>query len=84
MRFANAISRPETSRTWQIDPGALPSSGRNIVWIESMTSTDGFSCSAAARILSASVSANRCSFSPRTPSRSARIFVCRSDSSPET
>ena len=53
--------------------------------MESITSATGLQrLRAAVSTLSASVSANRWTDSERTPSRSARIFVCRSDSSPET
>jgi len=82
--LAKAISRPALSRTWLTLPGALPSSGRNIVWMESMTSVPGLSFSVAESTFSRSVSANRCSSSPVTPRRSARMRVCTSDSSPET
>ena len=59
LRLANAISRPATSRTWVMLPGALPSSGRYMVWMESTTSAVGLSASAAASTRSASVSAKR-------------------------
>ncbi len=52
--------------------------------MESITSATGRNDSVAVSTLSASVSANRWTDSERTPSRSARILVCRSDSSPET
>ena len=82
--FAKAISRPATSRTCDTLPGALPSSGRNSVWIESMASAQGFSlvASSSTRVASVSARTSRCSES--TPSRSARSLVCRRDSSPET
>jgi hypothetical protein len=75
VRFAYAISRPATSRTWVMLPGALPSSGRYMVWMESTTSACGFSPSAAPSTRSASVSAKRWMASPSTRRRSARIFV---------
>ncbi len=82
--FAYPMRRAATSRICVTVPGAEASSGRYWVWIESTASTSGASDSAASSTRVASVSASTCRFGAVTPSRSARSFTWRADSSPET
>ena len=82
--FAYAMSRAVTSRICVTVPGALWSSGRYCVWIESIAIAAGRERLAAWSTRSASVSARRRRFGAPAPSRSARSFTWRADSSPET
>ncbi len=82
--LAKAMNRPATSRIWVTVPGALGSSGRYWVWMESMATTAGWSASATRRIFWASVSASTWRFGAPSRSRSARSFTWRADSSPDT
>jgi hypothetical protein len=82
--LAKAMSRAVASRICVTVPGALVSSGRYCVWMESMTTAAGLSASAAWSTRVASVSASTWRFGASAPSRSARSFTWRADSSPET
>ncbi len=82
--FAYAIKRAVTSRICVTVPGALWSSGRYCVWIESIARAPGASASAAWSTRSASVSARMWTLRAEAPRRSARSFTWRADSSPET
>jgi len=90
--FASSRRRAAHSLTCEIDPAADSMSGRVMVWIESMITSIGLVSSMCFRICARLVSVTSskragrlrrpsCSFSA---SRSARILICRSDSSPET
>ena len=83
--FATFISKLPQARTWDTLPGADSKSPQYMVWMESMIRNAGFSSSTASSTFPMSVSASRYRFerSPRQ-TRSARILICSSDSSPET
>ena len=82
--LASVISRAPHSRTWATLPGADSRSGRNTVWIESITSARGLIVSSSACTAARSFSAHSSRPSPAMPSRSARIFTWAADSSADT
>ena len=82
--LARVISRAPHSRTCATLPAADSRSGRNTVWIESMTSARGFTSSRCASTTDRSFSGQSKSPSVAMPSRSARIFTCTADSSAVT
>ncbi len=81
--FAICIKTPVDSRTWETLPGADVTLSLYIVWIESITTTSGFSRSMTACTTSRSVSQSSFRESVKEPMRPARSLICCRDSSPE-
>ena len=82
--LAKVSSLAVHSRTWPTLPAALSSSWLYMVWMESMTRSRGFTCLAWTRMVSSSVAVMICRASVACPSRSARMAVWASLSSPDT
>ena len=82
--LASRKSSTAHSLTWLTLPGALCTSGRKTVWMESTTRSSGFSCSTCWPICSRFVSLTAKSPSCTASSLSARIRTCRTLSSPVT
>ena len=82
--FATRRISAAHSRTCDTEPGALATSGRSIVWMESMTTSSGFVFSMCVLMVSRFVSLTTKSFSAIAFSRSARMRICRVLSSPVT
>ena len=71
------------SRTCETLPGAEATSSLYIVWIESITTTCGFSCTIMSVMVSRFVSQRKRSVSGAPPTLEALSLIWRSDSSPE-
>ena len=72
------------SFTWPMLPGGLSSAPLYSVWMESTMRTSGSSSETDWSTSSSAVSDSTKRLPPVTPSRWARSFNCRTDSSPET
>ena len=82
--LARRISTEADSRTCETEPGALASSGRYMVWIESTMASSGRSRSICRSTMVMSFSERTYNSLEEAPSRRARILIWRVDSSPET
>ena len=83
-RLAMRVSCAAHSRTWATEPGAEVSASEYSVWIESMTTTSGFSASIVPWMRSSWISASSARFGLSIPRRRARSAICEPDSSPLT
>ena len=82
--LAKVSSLAVHSRTCPTLPAAVSSSWLYMVWMESMTNSSGWLCRAWTRMVPSSVAVMICRLSVALPSRSARMAVWASDSSPDT
>ena len=82
--FAICIRTEVLSLTWDTLPGAEDTASLYMVWMESMTTTSGFSVSIASRMSSRFVSHSSRRRSVKSPIRFARSLICCRDSSPDT
>ena len=71
------------SRTWPMLPGADWNFSEKTVWTESTTTSAGFSRAISSRMRSMQVSDSRYNGATPTPSRSPRLLIWCSDSSPD-
>ena len=82
--LASRVSCAAQSRTCDTLPGADCRSSLIIVWMESMTTTAGLTCSMAWVMWASDTSASIGSVEPSMPRRAPRKATCASDSSPLT
>ncbi len=78
------ISRTVDSLTWETLPGADVNSLLYMVWIESITTTAGWTDFTIFKMVSSSTSAATSSSGETVFRRLLRMRICRIDSSPET